>query len=44
MPLLLLNEFIAAMLRLMQVYWIGRNAVAYVLDTPSLLPESLPVA
>jgi hypothetical protein len=44
MPLLLLNEFIAAMLRLMHVYWIGRNAVAYLLDTPSLLPESLPVA
>lgn len=35
---MLLSEFIRAMTVLMHVYWIGRNVVARVLETPSLLP------
>jgi hypothetical protein len=35
---MLLSEFIRAMTVLMQVYWVGRNVVACVLETPSLLP------
>jgi hypothetical protein len=35
---MLLSEFIHAMAVLMQVYWVGRNVVVRVLETPSLLP------
>jgi hypothetical protein len=37
---MLLSEFIRAMTVLMHVYWVGRNVVARVLETPSLLPGS----
>jgi len=40
---MLLSEFIRAMTVLMQVYWVGRNVVAQILETPSLLPKAVPV-
>jgi hypothetical protein len=40
---LLLSEFIRAMQVLMRVYWVGRNVVAQILETPSLLPQATPV-
>jgi hypothetical protein len=35
---MLLSEFIRAMTVLMRVYWVGRNVVVLILETPSLLP------
>jgi hypothetical protein len=40
---MLLSEFIRAMTVLMQVYWVGRNVVVLILETPSLLPQATPV-
>jgi hypothetical protein len=38
---MLLSEFIKTMSMFMQVFWVGRNVVAEVLTTPSLLPRQV---